>query len=385
MNDANYGAKLRDVLAAILLCAFLAFALLLTGCASAPKQPPILVNFPVRATPQGQVGSPPPQPPAEVQVPQPVSQPQSSTPPQSAASSPSASKTAPAQPPGSPPPIEVPVTKFNVPDNTPQQLEQPTDKQLQTMVSVNNMRFEVRPEQEDYRGGAVVYNYVPNTIYELFVAPLQLTVVLLDPGETLVSAPAAGDTSNFMCATTLAVQDSQKRQELLIKAVYAGKQTTIAVNTDKHSYFFRVTSFQNTWMPLVSFNYPLDFAQHVKEQAAEAQNRVLLYNRVTDLWFAYSIVPHTVHKPQWCPDIVFSDGARTYMSFPSASRASYAPVLFEVNSKGERELLNYRVVGSYYLVDRCIASASQPANGHYFELVLDINEGNIIDIIPKEE
>ena len=273
-------------------------------------------------------------------------------------------------------PIPVPVTDYNTPDNTPSRPEPSTDKDIENLVTSNNIQFEIKPQNDDYHGGAVIYNYIPQHVYRVFVAPLQLTTVTLEPGENLVSAPAAGDTSNFMVATTLASQDGKPTEQVFIKAVYAGKSTTLAVNTNRRSYFLHLYSYDKLFMPLISFNYPLDLATSIKQQSAQSENNILLWGRVTDLDFAYQIIPHSVHKPAWSPDRVFTDGKKTYISFPSAARASYAPVLFEVNEKNERTLVPYRVIGSMYVADEVIRHA---------ELVLDINEGNIITIIHKQE
>jgi type IV secretion system protein VirB9 len=123
----------------------------------------------------------------------------------------------------------------------------------------------------------------------------------------------------------------------------------------------------------VTFDFPLEVAEKSKAQATLSENQIMMHGPITNLDFAYTILPHSIHKPAWCPDRVFNDGVKTYMSFPSASRAGYAPVLFEVNrdGKGERVLVNYRVIGTYFVIDRVIWHA---------ELVLDINEGNIVTI-----
>ena len=222
--------------------------LLLSSCAT---QKPIVVNFPIpQDSGTSQAGKPAPQ----VQM-------SGST-----AQGPTVPATQPAQAAN---PIPVPVTDYNTPDNTPSQPEPATDKDIENLVTSNNIQFEIKPQNEDYHGGAVIYNYIPNHIYRVFVAPLQLTTVTLEPGETLVSAPAAGDTSNFMVATTLASQDNKPTEEVFIKAVYAGKSTTLAVNTNKRSYFLHLYSYDKLFMPLISFNYPLDLAELVSLQLLE--------------------------------------------------------------------------------------------------------------------
>ena len=274
---------------------FAGFVLLLNSCAT---QKPIVVTFPQRAEDQAAQSAAPTTPTPAVGAPTTVPQ---------------------------PPPISVPVTQFNPPDNTPATAPVTTDKDAQTLVSTNNLLFDVHPQPEDYHGGAVVYNYVPNQIYQMFVAPLELTTLMLEPGEKLVSAPAAGDTSNFMVASTESVQGGQPCEQVLVKAVYAGKKTTIAINTDKRSYFFDAISYDKTFMPLISFNYPLELADKAKAQAALSANQILMFGRITDLDFAYELLPGSVHRPHWMPDRVFNDGKKTYISFPSASRAGVCP------------------------------------------------------------
>jgi type IV secretion system protein VirB9 len=345
--------------------------LLLFGCAS---QKPVVVNFPIRAETTGNgAGSPQSQPPAEVITPskaQTPSQSSASTPPSPPASSSDNNSPVPQT-------IPVPVTDYKAPDNTPPEPAAPqSDKDIQTLVAVNNLRFEIKPEQDDYHGGAVCYNYIPNHVYQLFVAPLQLTTIILEPSEETVTAPAAGDTANFMVGSTYSIEGGQEVHKVLVKAVYAGKQTTLLVSTNKRSYFFHVVSYESIYMPLVSFNYPLDFAEKMQKEVEESQNKIVMFGKITDLDFAYTIVPHSIHMPSWMPDRVFNDGVKTYISFPSASRAGYAPVLFEVNDKNERTLVPYHVISHFYIADHVL---------RHFELVLDVNEGNIISVVHKED
>jgi type IV secretion system protein TrbG len=240
------------------------------------------------------------------------------------------------------------------------------------LVGENNVRLVVKPEEDDYRGGAVVYNWIPNQVYELFVAPLELTDITLEPGESVVSPPAAGDTSDFIVAQSHSIENGREVQHILLKAVYADKRTTLSIDTDRRTYTFAVTSYPSVYMPLVSFTYPLEEAKAAAQRSSAPAKSLPIYGRITDLDFGYTIVPHSATLPHWMPSTVFSDGRRTYIEFASAARASYAPVLFAVDGKGKRTLVNYRVVGDYYVVDEVLRHA---------ELVLDVNDGNIITIL----
>ena len=273
------------------------------------------------------------------------------------------------------PPQQVPVavTTFSVPKtaNTAVSKKPLTTDQSEQIVKSANTNFIIHPENDDYHGGAVVYNYIPNHVYQLFTAPLQLTDVALEAGEKIVSAPAAGDTSNFLLATTYNMHNGKKRQHVLVKPLYPNKQTTIVINTDKRTYTFQVYSLPKTYMPLVSFTYPMEFAQQQQQAANSAAQAIPTAAGVTGLDFNYKIIPHTLNLPAWAPSIVFNDGVKTYIDFPSAERAAYAPVLFALNKKGKRVIVNYRVKGTYYIVDRVLNVA---------ELALNTNDGNVITI-----
>jgi type IV secretory pathway VirB9-like protein len=58
------------------------------------------------------------------------------------------------------------------------------------------------------------------------------------------------------------------------------------------------------------------------------------------------------------PVTVYSKGGKTYIEMPASVRHKEAPVLFEETRKGlfhhEKILVNYRVKGQWYVVDKVI-------------------------------
>ena len=274
-------------------------------------------------------------------------------------------------------PAHVKVVKFVIPHehaSSAPQKKGSTNSAREEVAQANNALV-VHPAREDYQGGAVVYNYVPNQVYELFTAPYELTDIVLEPGETLTSSPASGDTADFILATSYSKSDGKQIEHVLLKPVYSGKKTSLVIPTDKRTYTFSVYSFQTTYMPLVSFRYPFEQARLVAEAARAHASQIPTYGTVTDLDFNYRIIPHTLDLPAWAPSHVFNDGRRTYIDFPSADRAAYAPVLFSVDTHGARTLVNYHVQGTYYIVDSVLSHA---------ELVLSANDGNVITILRTD-
>ena len=327
-----------------------AAALFLNSCAT---QQPLVVSFPQG---QGQKAT--------------VTYPKGQSGPQPA--NPYPTETAPAPAPQT---VQIPLTQYNIPDTASTSDKKPTTNQSRELVADANTRFVVHPRTEDYQGGAVIYPYLPDHVYQLFTAPLQLTDIELEPGEHIVSPPASGDTANFLVATSYNEDNGKRREHVFVKPIYAGKHTTIVINTDRRTYILAVYSFETTFMPLVSFQYPLELAQQQQQQLTRQTAQLPIAGSVSDLDFNYRIIPHTLSLPAWAPSIVFTDGTKTYIDFPSAERAAYAPVLFAIDRKGKRTLVNYRVEGTYYVVDQVLERA---------ELALNTNDGNVITIMRTD-
>ncbi|MDR2094651.1 MAG: TrbG/VirB9 family P-type conjugative transfer protein [Treponema sp.] len=272
------------------------------------------------------------------------------------------------------PRLSVEVPEFELPVEGPP-AENPPPREGTGLVTSQNFTLEVKPKREFYRGGAVVYPYLVNHVYQIFTAVEQLTNIQLEPGEELVSPPASGNTDVFEVQFSYSQENGKQRAQIYVMPFLAGKTTTLFINTNKRTYSFMLYSYQATFMPLVSFTYPLQMQEAVRRHIENSSSDIPIAGTITDLDFNYDIIPHSPYKPRWMPSLVFNDGIKTYIYFPSAGRASYAPVLFELNAKKERVIVNYRVKGTYYIVDRVLSSA---------ELILDVNEGNVITIKRKD-
>ncbi len=57
-------------------------------------------------------------------------------------------------------------------------------------------------------------------------------------------------------------------------------------------------------------------------------------------------------KEVWTPLRVFDDGSKTYLQMPPEMKSLESPALFVMEEKNAPELVNYRVKGDYYIVDR---------------------------------
>lgn len=61
--------------------------------------------------------------------------------------------------------------------------------------------------------------------------------------------------------------------------------------------------------------------------------------------------------PEWVPTQVFDDGRQTFIRFPAGMLVREAPELF-VLGPPLAELVNYRVKGNLYVVDRLFTAAT---------------------------
>jgi P-type conjugative transfer protein TrbG len=239
-------------------------------------------------------------------------------------------------------------------------------------VYSNTLAYTVEPDSRQFDGGIVTYPYMPNKIYRIFTAPLQITAIVFEEGEELVSDPVAGNTANFNIDIDQVIQNNRPRTHLYITAQFSGYETSMIVNTNRRTYRFSLISYQNTFMPSVYFNYPLSDAASAQRQLLEQrQNNISINVPIENLDMNYDIIPMSIHRPAWTPSSTFTDGEKTYISFSSASKASAAPILLEVYGRSQRRLVPYRVVGTWYVVDRVL---------DHFELLVDTNNGNVVTI-----
>jgi len=62
-------------------------------------------------------------------------------------------------------------------------------------------------------------------------------------------------------------------------------------------------------------------------------------------------------RAPWRPLRAFDDGRQTFIEFSPSLAQNEAPPLFVTGSGGEPELVNYRVSGRFYIVDRLFERA----------------------------
>lgn len=205
------------------------------------------------------------------------------------------------------------------------------------------------PRALDYRGAIQTYAYVEGGVYRLVTAPEHVTDIALQPGEALV-AVAAGDTARWTVGDTTSGAGEARRVHVMIKPLAPGLATNLIITTDRRVYHLALTSTARTAMAAVSWSYPHDSLLAI-ERAADATRAIEARPAIDPvrLDFGYRI---SGDMPAWRPLRAFDDGRQVYIEFPATLGQGEAPPLFVTGEGNSPELVNYRVNGRFYVVDR---------------------------------
>ena len=195
-------------------------------------------------------------------------------------------------------------------------------------------------------------------LYQAYTAPGEITDIALQEGEQLVgSGPvAAGDTVRWIIGDTESGAGATKKVHILVKPTRPDLMTNLVINTDRRTYLLELRSTEKTYMASVSWQYPEDqlIALRRQNEAAEAAAPIATGVDLASINFRYAIEGD---NPAWRPLRAFDDGQKVYIEFSSGIRQGEMPPLFVIGPAGGSELVNYRVDGNYYIVDRLFAAA----------------------------
>jgi type IV secretion system protein VirB9 len=203
----------------------------------------------------------------------------------------------------------------------------------------------------------------------VYAAPLKITSIQFAPGERVESV-GVGDSTRWIIGRTSAGAGSRKREVVLIKPQRAWLNTNMTITTDRRIYQLELHSYKESYMAAVSWNYPQDlvtqYAQQRDSQAGggasaggeKTGEAVTVGADASQLEFGYGfVVEEPDNPPSWMPLRVFDDGTKTYVHFPSHVKKRQAPALFVLSADGQTQIVNYRVKGDYYIVDRVFEMA----------------------------
>jgi P-type conjugative transfer protein TrbG len=208
------------------------------------------------------------------------------------------------------------------------------------------------------------YNQEPEPAVDC--APLRTTDIQLQPGETITDV-ALGDTERWMATPAASGDPRNAVPHLAVKPQAPGIETNLTIYTTKHIYHLLLRSRGHA-MQEVEFYYPDELSGAMKDaDAAAAKAKQEAVDPVGDsddivkvaavdpaqLNFAYTVAGPNV---PWKPVRAFDDGSHVYVQMPAAIKSSQAPALL-INAGAGTQMVNYRVKGNYYVVDRLFSDA----------------------------
>lgn len=254
------------------------------------------------------------------------------------------------------------------------------DHGINTHASQSEARqpAKIGPQDASFLGAIQIYDYHHGSVYQIYGAPEQVTDIALEPGEELISV-SAGDTVRWMLGDTRSGSGLAAQVHILIKPLEPGIKTNLIILTSKRSYYAELEARPDSYMPAIAWNYDnLNYknenayppvAQTIEgvkyaSMALSASEATLNHPDANEpvenapafenLDFNYRIKGD---RPAWRPVRAFDDGSKVYIQFPVELAQSEAPPLFVLSEDGATSLVNYRVKGRYYVVDRLFERA----------------------------
>jgi type IV secretion system protein VirB9 len=207
-----------------------------------------------------------------------------------------------------------------------------------------------------YINAVAVYDYLAGQVYQVYASPDYVTTITLKPGEKLISK-VAGDTTRWVIGDTITGESANPTILVVLKPVRANLRTNLMLSTNQRVYQIDLVALPgNQYQNAISWNYPQDDIRDAMAKAnvmtTQAAQTELTSVAIENLNDNYSIDTTQGHKPDWTPKQVFDDGAKTYIDFPDTLGTTSAPPLFILGADGQADLVNYRVKGHFYIVDR---------------------------------
>ena len=223
------------------------------------------------------------------------------------------------------------------------------------------------PSRADgFINGAQVFPFEAGRVFEVWTAPLRITTISLEMGETITNK-ASGDTERWMIGDTTSGTGATLQTHILVKPYKAGIATNMVVTTNRRVYLLslRAAEAPDAFNAAVTWTHPQPLPSSAT-QTASAPNLIAgptgRIASIDGLNQNYRIRAGW-RKPPWTPVSVSDDGRQTFITFPESLGSTEAPPLFVVSDTGESQLVNWRKQGNVYVVDRLFQKAELRLGG----------------------
>lgn len=208
------------------------------------------------------------------------------------------------------------------------------------------------------KNGVVMFAY-GESHPEVVCAPLHACAIQLLSPDTITNL-SIGDSVRWQVQTATA----STTPLVIVKPERSGLYTNLIVTTAKgRVYYIALKSDNRTFVPAVGFYDPAELVQHINQKLSDqaAEQKAAKQRTVASLG---NVNPASLDYNYWVegpkdmrPVRVFSSKGHVYIQMPKSLQYHNAPALFVVGPKGGNQLVNYRSVGRYYVVDELFKEA----------------------------
>jgi type IV secretion system protein VirB9 len=221
----------------------------------------------------------------------------------------------------------------------------------------------------DYSHTALVYDFDPDFVYEVYAAPLRVCDLFMEPGEQVSEPPFVSDSARWQIGAGISYSQGAPIQHVYVKPSEPSIEASLVINTDRRVYHVILRSYRETHMPIVRWRYrapdlPSNYFAKNGQPPKQGENNNDATQTSTPsvnprlLSFKYRVTYRLFKKPAWLPALVFDDGSKTYLAFPESILNQELPAVFE----NRRDVLNYRVYGNLVIIDKLVSSITVKIN-----------------------
>jgi type IV secretion system protein VirB9 len=202
-------------------------------------------------------------------------------------------------------------------------------------------------------------------------AILQVTDIELQAGE-VVNHINLGDSTRWTVESAISGSGAAQIPHLIVKPRDIGLSTSLIVTTDRRTYHLLLVSDEKDFCHDVSFIYAAPVVLAAATPAPSPSPGTEDPPRRRKQSAGKDVVPSdppddaddnyvVSGRANFAPITVYTKDGKTYLQMPPSVAHREAPVLFEEKKSGlfghSKSLVNYRVHGRWYVVDRILDSA----------------------------
>jgi type IV secretion system protein TrbG len=233
-------------------------------------------------------------------------------------------------------------------------------------IRVANVEALAPSRADGFVNAAQVFPYETGRVFEIWTAPLRITTISLELGETITNK-ASGDTERWMIGDTTSGTGATLQTHILVKPYRAAIATNMVVTTNRRVYFLslRAADSADAFNSAVTWTHP----QALPNSGAQTAGAPLAIAgplsrtaSIDGLNQNYRIKAGW-RRPPWTPVSVSDDGRQTFITFPESLGSTEAPPLFVTGVTGDAQMVNWRKQGNVYVVDRLFQKAELRLGG----------------------